>query len=105
MSNFLSNILGGGNSALNDMLMIGASNAANNSASVMTIAQLEQQSSIQVEQSQMAMAAYRERAEWDKWKLMQDTQTKIYEIQQDVAINKAKTQEKMFQKWDEVVKS
>jgi hypothetical protein len=105
MNNFLSNMFGGGNSSLNNALIVGTSNIANNNSAMVNAAQLAQTSQIEMEQTQMAMAAYRERAEWDKWKLLQDTQTKIYEIQQEVAINKAKTQEKMFQKWDEVVKS
>ena len=29
-----------------------------------------------------------------RWKILQDTQTKIFEIQQDVTTNKAKTQDK-----------
>jgi len=105
MNNFLSNMFGGGNSALNNALIVGTSNIANNNSAAVNAAQLAHVSQIEMEQTQMAMAAYRERAEWDKWKLLQDTQTKIYEIQQEVAINKAKVQEKMFQKWDEVVKS
>ena len=39
-----------------------------------------------------------------RWQIMQDTQTKIFEIQQDVTVNKAKTQDKMFQKWDQYIR-
>ena len=40
-----------------------------------------------------------------RWQIMQDTQTKIFEIQQDVTVNKAKTQDKMFNKWDQYIRS
>jgi len=40
-----------------------------------------------------------------RWQIMQDTQTKIFEIQQETTVNKAKTQDKMFNKWDEYIKS
>ena len=40
-----------------------------------------------------------------RWKIQQDTQTKIFEIQQDVTANKAKTQDKCFQQWDQYVRS
>ena len=30
----------------------------------------------------------------ERWKILQDTQTKIFEIQQDVTVNKAKAQDK-----------
>jgi len=41
----------------------------------------------------------------ERWKILQDTQTKIFEIQQDVTVNKAKTQDKMFQKWDQYIRN
>jgi len=40
-----------------------------------------------------------------RWKILQDTQTKIFEIQQDVTANKAKTQDKAFQQWDQYIRS
>jgi hypothetical protein len=39
-----------------------------------------------------------------RWKILQDTQQKIFEIQQDVTANKAKTQDKMYKKWDEYIR-
>ena len=36
-----------------------------------------------------------------RWKDMQDTQTKIFEIQKDVTANKARTQGKAPNKWNE----
>jgi hypothetical protein len=46
-----------------------------------------------------------QKQQMDRWKILQDTQTKIFEIQQDVTVNKAKTQDKMFNKWDEYIRS
>ena len=51
------------------------------------------------------MMADSQKNQMRRWQIMQDTQTKIFEIQQDVTVNKAKTQDKMFNKWDEYIKS
>ncbi len=51
------------------------------------------------------MQADAQKNQMRRWQIMQDTQTKIFEIQQDVTVNKAKTQDKMFNKWDEYIKS
>jgi hypothetical protein len=40
----------------------------------------------------------------ERWKVLQDTQTKIFEIQQDVTVNKARTADKAFQKWDDYIR-
>jgi RHS repeat-associated protein len=40
----------------------------------------------------------------ERWRILRETQTEIFEIMQDVTINKAKTQDKMFNKWDEYIK-
>ncbi|MCL5773636.1 MAG: hypothetical protein M1536_04580 [Firmicutes bacterium] len=45
-----------------------------------------------------------QKQQMERWKILQDTQTKIFEIQQDVTVNKAKTQDKMYQKWDEYIR-
>lgn len=50
------------------------------------------------------MQADAQKQEMSRWKILQDTQTKIFEIQQDVTVNKAKTQDKMFNKWDEYIR-
>ena len=54
-------------------------------------------------QTTTAMGAQKQQME--RWKIMQDTQTKIFEIQQEVTVNRAKTQDKMFNKWDDYIKS
>ena len=51
------------------------------------------------------MMADNQKQQMERWKIMMDTQTKIFEIQQDVTVNKAKTQDKMFGKWDEYIRS
>jgi hypothetical protein len=35
---------------------------------------------------------------------MQATQTQLFEIQQEVTVNKAKTQDKMTNQWDEYIR-
>ena len=50
------------------------------------------------------MQADAQKQEMSRWKILQDTQTKIFEIQQDVTVNRAKTQDKMFGKWDEYIR-
>ncbi|MHB2020773.1 MAG: hypothetical protein ACYCW6_27865 [Candidatus Xenobia bacterium] len=46
-----------------------------------------------------------QKQQMDRWKILEDTQTKIFEIQQDVSVNKAKTQDKMYNKWDEYIRA
>ncbi|MCD6310645.1 MAG: hypothetical protein J7M18_08005 [Candidatus Eremiobacteraeota bacterium] len=66
--------------------------------------------SMVVNDQQNAMTIYTQtlaqtqKQQMDRWKILQDTQTKIFEIQQDVTVNKAKTQDKMFKKWDEYIR-
>lgn len=52
-----------------------------------------------------SMMADNQKQQMRRWQIMQDTQTKIFEIQQDVTVNKAKTQDKMFNKWNDYIKS
>ena len=40
----------------------------------------------------------------ERWKITQDTQMKIFEIQQDVTSNKAKTQDKAYSSWDQYIR-
>ena len=51
------------------------------------------------------MQADNQKQQMQRWKILQDTQTKIFEIQQDVTVNKARTQDKMFNKWDEYIRT
>ena len=54
---------------------------------------------------QTQIGADAQKQQMERWKILQDTQTKIFEIQQDVTVNKAKTQDKMYNKWDEYIRS
>ena len=45
-----------------------------------------------------------QKAQMERWKILQDTQTKIFEIQQDVTNNKAQTQDKAYKKWDAYIR-
>ncbi len=51
-----------------------------------------------------SMQADAQKSQMNRWKILQDTQTKIFEIQQDVTVNRARTQDKMFGKWDEYIR-
>ncbi len=51
------------------------------------------------------IAADAQKQNMQRWQILQDTQTKIQEIQQDVTVNKAKSSDKMFGKWDEYIRS
>jgi hypothetical protein len=78
--------------------MTGMANAA-------SITQMVQSDYQQAQTVQTEMMADNQKQQMRRWQIQQDTQTKIFEIQQDVTVNKAKTQDKMFQKWDEYVRS
>ncbi|HXE72242.1 MAG TPA: hypothetical protein VNO81_06240 [Candidatus Nitrosotenuis sp.] len=74
--------------------------AANNAAQLqMFMSDFQQAQTIQTQ-----IAADAQKQQMERWKILQDTQTKIFEIQQDVTVNKAKTQDKMFQKWDDYIR-
>jgi PIN domain nuclease of toxin-antitoxin system len=45
-----------------------------------------------------------QKAQMERWQILQDLQTKIFEIQQNVTAQQAVTQDKMFKKWDEYIK-
>ncbi len=88
-----------------DAIISSVSSWSSNMTNQVNAQNMIQTTQIQVEQMQTSMAAAAEKAEWNKWKIVQDTQNKIYEIQQTVTVDKAKTQDKMFNKWDEYIKS
>ncbi|MBM3461143.1 MAG: hypothetical protein FJX76_03480 [Armatimonadetes bacterium] len=50
------------------------------------------------------MQASAQKSQMERWKIMQDVQTKVFEMQQEVTVNRAKTQDKLFNKWDDYVK-
>lgn len=53
--------------------------------------------------SQISADAQKQAAE--RWKIMEDTQTKIFEIQNDVTVNKSKSSDKAGQRWGDYVRS
>ncbi|MCE1245108.1 MAG: hypothetical protein LWY06_00520 [Firmicutes bacterium] len=78
--------------------MTGMANAA-------TQTQMQQSDMNQADTINTEMQADQQKQQARKWQIMQDTQNKIFEIQQDVTVNKAKTGDKMFGKWDEYIRS
>ena len=50
------------------------------------------------------MQAVDQKQQMERWKIQQDIQTRIFEIQQDVTSNRAKAQDKAYKKWDEYVR-
>lgn len=84
---------------------LGAAGAITNNANQAAILQmiLTDMQQAQTIYTQIAADAQKQRAE--RWKIMQDTQTKIFEITQDVTVNKAKTVDKGFNAWDQYIRS
>ena len=74
-------------------------------ANAMAMAQLVNSDVQQAQTIATQMMADNQKQQMRRWQIMQDTQTKIFEIQQDVTVNKAKTQDKMFNKWDQYIRS
>jgi hypothetical protein len=77
--------------------MLGAANSA--AQMQMFLSDFQQAQTIQTQ-----IMADAQKQQMERWKILQDTQTKIFEIQQDVTVNKAKTQDKMFDKWDDYIR-
>jgi hypothetical protein len=51
------------------------------------------------------MMAETQKQQMQRWEIAQDTQTKIFQIMQDVTSNKATTQDKAYRKWDEYIRN
>ena len=67
-------------------------------------AQFSLTNNLQVEKVITEMTAARIKFEWEKWKLQEDLKTKVYEIQNEVYLEKAKTQDKIMNKWDSFIR-
>lgn len=50
------------------------------------------------------MQAENQKAQMQRWKLVQDTQTAIFEIQQQVTVHRAEVQDKAYKKWDDYIR-
>lgn len=81
------------------------SNAAQNLQNLSNAMTMVNNANIKLQENELSMAMAQQKSEWNMWKMVEDTQNKIYEIQQTVAVDQAKTQDKMFNKWDEYIKS
>ena len=44
------------------------------------------------------------KAEAERWKVVKETQTKVHEIEQEVVVTKARSQDKAFKKWEEFLR-
>jgi hypothetical protein len=74
-------------------------------SNIFSMTQLQQNDYNNAQTIAIQMQADAQKQQMERWKILQDTQTKIFEIQQDVTVNKAKTTDKMFNKWDEYIRS
>jgi hypothetical protein len=51
-----------------------------------------------------SMQSDNQKQQVERWKILQDTQTQIFSIQQDVTANKAQTQDPAYKKWDKYIR-
>ena len=80
----------------------GGGGGAANFAAQQQLATSDQQQA-QTIQTQIQADAQKQQAE--RWKILRETQTKVFEIQQDVTVNQAKAQDKAFNKWSDYIRS
>ncbi len=66
--------------------------------------QMRAQGMQQILTLQTQIQADAQKQQQQRWKIQMDTQTKIFEITQDVTINKAKTADKMFNQVDAYIR-
>jgi hypothetical protein len=71
-------------------------------ASQMQMMQTDQMNAMTIQQQ---MAAESTKQQMRGWQIKNDTVTKTFEIEQEVTVNKAKTSDKMWQKWDQYIQS
>ena len=74
-------------------------------SNIMAQAQMAQNDFNNAQTIATQMQADAQKQQMERWKILQDTQTKIFEIQQYVTANKAQTQDKAFKKWDEYIRA
>jgi hypothetical protein len=103
---------GGGQSVMSDSVLGGVFGSGGSvlgggvaAVSLEQMMQMQNQdaSSARTIQTQMQEDAQKE--QMMRWKILQDTQTKLFEVQQDVTSNKAKTQDKAYNKWDQYIRA
>ena len=59
----------------------------------------------QVQNIRVQMAAETQRNQAERWKILRETQSKIFQLQQNVTIDQAKSHDRMFEKWLDFIKS
>ena len=101
-ANMIGNLLGGFMGGGGASAFGGQMPQAAFQASQMQMFMTDQQQA-QTVYTQIAADAQKQRME--RFKIMADLQTKIFEITQDITVNKAKTADKSFQAMDAYVKS
>lgn len=67
-------------------------------------AQQLQQDQQEMQRLMMQMAADRQKWMMEMWKIMQDTQTKIYEIMQSAILFRAQAHDRIHQAWSQVIR-
>jgi len=72
--------------------------------STMAFSQMQLTDTLRDEQTFFTMAAQKMKHQWETWKILQDTQTEIYKVQQEVTLHRAKSQDKLFNKWDDYIR-
>ena len=87
------------------MAMGGVGGGGGGAADAANRAQMAQSDQNQAQTIQTQMQADQQKQQAERWKILRETQTKIFEIQQDVTVNQAKTQDKMFNKWSDYIRS
>ena len=79
-------------------------NLVNSLSSPMSLFQLQQTDQLQNENVAVQMHAEKVRNDHKIWQILEDLQTDIFKIQQEVCLNRAKVGDKMMDKWDEYFK-
>ena len=114
MSNMLNQVMNYAGSALSGQygnnngfgsqnLMNGYSQYATDQQNNLSAAQMMQTTQQNTENSELAMQQSELKHENDLWKMVQDTQTAIYQQTQSTIQNRAKTNTKVFQKWGSTI--
>lgn len=75
------------------------------SANVASLAQMAFADAQQAQTKQTEMMADAQKHQAERWKILREVQTKIFEIQNEVTVNQAKVQDKMFNKWSDYIRS
>jgi hypothetical protein len=74
-------------------------------AQTASMEQLNQSDSQQAQTIYTQMASDSQKQQMRQWQIQQDEKTKENEIMQDANVNRSKTADKMFLKWDEAIRS